>query len=245
MIFQHLARYNEIGANCYLIDTGSSKILLDAGLHPKQEGLDAIPALDEIEDNSIDAIILSHSHLDHAGSIPVAMRRQPNATLYLTPPTAALTEAMLHNSVNVMQSKREQLGITDYPLFGHRELDRLQERWQHVDYKKRIEIADGVFMTFYNAGHVLGSCGVLIEANDQTLFYTGDVQFKDQCLIKAAEFPTENIDTLIVETTRGAIPRAVDYCREQEQDAFCDSINTALKEFLKKLQYSLAVYPPK
>lgn len=228
MIFQNLAKFNEIGANCYLVDTGNCRIILDAGMHPKLEGSEATPALNEIPYDSVDAVILSHSHLDHAGCIPVVMRDQPNALLYMTPPTAALSDALMHNSVNVMQSKREDLGITDYPLYGHRELDRLKQRWQLVDYNKRFSLADDVFITFYNAGHILGSCGVLIEAHGKTLFYTGDIQFADQCLVKGAEFPVDNIDTLIVETTRGAAPRNIDYSRENEEGKFCKALKKAL-----------------
>ncbi len=230
MIFKNLSRLNEIGANCYLVDTGTFKIVLDSGLHPKQEGAEALPAHDELEYDSVDAIILTHSHLDHTGTIPVLMKNQPRAKLYLTPPTAALADALLHNSVNVMQSKREELGILEYPLYGHRELDTLQERWEHLDYNCRLKLADDVHITFYNAGHVLGSCGVLVEANDHRLFYTGDIQFTDQCLIKGAEFPTQGVDTLVVETTRGAAPRRADYTRPQEEEAFCEAIKSALQK---------------
>ncbi|MDB9742059.1 MBL fold metallo-hydrolase, partial [Akkermansiaceae bacterium] len=220
---------NAIGANSYLIDTGNCKIILDSGMNPKREGLDAAPDLKLLEPDTVDIVVLTHSHLDHAGTIPLVMRRHSEAILYSTPPTADLAEALMHNSVNVMQSKREELGITDYPLFGHKELDKLDPRWQLLDYNSRAEIAEGVFMTFFNAGHVLGSCGVLIEANGKTLFYTGDIQFDDQCIISGAEFPTEGIDILICETTRGAIPRRADYSREKEMQAFCDAINVALK----------------
>lgn len=229
MIFKNLARQNEIGANCYLVDTGSCRIILDSGLHPKEEGRDAIPHHNAVDYDSVDAIILTHAHLDHAGTIPVIMRNQPSAELFLTPPTAALTEAMLHNSVNVMQSKREELGIEEYPLFSHDEIDEIKERWRHIDYLKKIEITEGVFITFYNAGHILGSCGVLIETADHRLFYTGDIQFADQNLIKGAEFPTENIDTLVIETTRGAAPRTPDYNREEEKDKLCKAIVASLK----------------
>lgn len=228
MLFKNLSRFNAIGANSYLVDTGNCKIILDSGLHPKLEGKDATPAFEELEPNTVDAIILTHAHLDHAGTIPVALRRHSEAILYLTPPTAALGEAMMHNSVNVMQSKKEELGISEYPLYEHRELDRLKQRWQEMDYLQRVEIADGVFITFHNAGHILGSCGVLIEANGKTLFYTGDIQFKDQCLIKGAEFPTKGIDTLIVETTRGSAPRNPDYCRDKEQEKLCAAINHSI-----------------
>ena len=230
MILKNLTRYNAIGANSYLIDTGNCKIILDSGLHPKEEGLDATPALEEVKANTVNAVILTHAHLDHAGTIPLVMRRHSEATLYSTPPTADLADALMHNSVNVMQSKREELGITDYPLYGHKEIEKLARRWKKVCYKKRVKIAEDVYITFYNAGHVLGSCGVLIEANGKTLFYTGDIQFADQCLIGAAEFPTENIDILIIETTRGAIPRKPEYSRETEKQQLCNAINHALEK---------------
>jgi len=65
MFFQNLARKNEIGANCYLLETSDSKVVLDSGMHPKEEGLDALPAHHELAPHSVDAIVLSHSHLDH------------------------------------------------------------------------------------------------------------------------------------------------------------------------------------
>lgn len=230
MFFKNLARKNEIGANSYLLETGDCRIILDSGMHPKEEGLAAIPNIAEIPHNSIDAIFLSHSHLDHAGTIPVLMRDQPDAPVYMTAATAGLTNALLHNSVNVMQSKRTELGITDYPLFGHRELDRLETRWQHKEYEKKWDLSRETSATLYDAGHILGSSGVLIESKGKRIFYTGDIQFEDQTLITGARFPEENIDTLIVETTRGAAPRPTDYNRDTEEDKLC----TAILESLEK-----------
>ena len=66
--FQSLARNVEIGANSYLLTVGESRILLDAGMHPKQEGKNALPEMESIDYDSIDAAILSHAHLDHSGA---------------------------------------------------------------------------------------------------------------------------------------------------------------------------------
>ena len=71
----------EIGANCYSLEIAGKRILLDAGSHPKKEGNDALPRLDLLEDNSVDAIVVSHAHQDHIGSLPVAMRRHPRFQL--------------------------------------------------------------------------------------------------------------------------------------------------------------------
>ena len=128
MHFTSLTRHAGIGANSYLLECDGARVVLDAGLDPKQEGSAAIPMFEDLEFDSLDAMILSHAHLDHAGTVPVLMRDQPSMPVYLTPATAKLAKAMLHNSVNVMQSKRVELGIQEYPLFGHRELDRAGRR---------------------------------------------------------------------------------------------------------------------
>lgn len=229
MFFQNLARKNEIGANCYLIETSDSRIVLDSGMHPKEEGLDALPAHHELKSNSVDAVVLSHAHLDHTGTIPVLMRDQQDAPLFLTQATADLAKALLHNSVNVMQSKRLELGITEYPLYGHRELDRIATRWEPKKYLESWKLNRDTKLTLHDAGHILGSAGVMIESEEKRVFYTGDIQFEDQTLITGAKFPEENIDTLIIETTRGASPRKADYDREDEENQLCQAILDTLE----------------
>ncbi|MGJ8654971.1 MAG: MBL fold metallo-hydrolase [Akkermansiaceae bacterium] len=224
MIFQSLLRDTEIGSNCYMLDTGDCKIVFDAGMHPKEESTQAMPQYEELPHNSVDAIFLSHSHLDHAGTLPVLMRDQPNAAVYMTEATAGLTDALLHNSVNVMQSKRTELGITDYPLYGHRELDRLEERWRKRNYGERIDLTLDTSAQLFDAGHILGSSGIMVEKDDQRVFYTGDINFEDSTLITGAKFPEEGIDTLIIETTRGSVPRDPAYEREKEEQKLCDAI---------------------
>ena len=130
MFFQSLLRQNEIGANSYLVELDGHRIVLDSGMHPKEEGIESLPAHHELESSSVDSIFVSHSHLDHSGSLPVLMNNQPDAEVYMTPATSKLVDALLHNSVNVMESKRVELGITDYPFYTHRELDRLVKRWR-------------------------------------------------------------------------------------------------------------------
>ncbi|MFK7911956.1 MAG: MBL fold metallo-hydrolase [Akkermansiaceae bacterium] len=229
MHFQSLLRKNEIGANSYLVELDGHRIVLDSGMHPKEDGLDSLPAHYELPPNSIDSIFVSHSHLDHSGSLPVLMNDQPDAEVYMTPATSKLVDALLHNSVNVMQSKRVELGITDYPFYGHRELDRLEKKWRTFPYERTFNLSEGVRATFHDAGHILGSAGVLLETLDKRIFYTGDVQFEKQTLIPGANLPEEDIDTLIIETTRGASPRDPEYTREKEELRFAKAINDCLQ----------------
>ena len=232
MTFKSLLRRNEIGANSYLVELDGKRIVLDSGMHPKEEGLDSLPAHHQLQPNSIDSIFVTHSHLDHSGSLPVLMRDQENAQVYMTPATAKLVDALLHNSVNVMESKRIELGITDYPFYGHRELDTVEKRWRTFGYERPFDIGgkdDNVRATFYDAGHILGSAGVMLETVDKRIFYTGDVQFEDQTLIPGARLPEDDIDTLIIETTRGASPRPESYSRAEEELRFAESINQCLQ----------------
>ncbi len=231
MQFTHLGRAAEIGANSYLLKTDKARVVLDCGMHPKNEGMDAVPDYRSFSGEAVDSIILTHSHLDHAGTLPVVQREHPEAQVYMTAPTKALTDALLHNSTNVMSSKGMELGIKEYPLFGHKELERLSKKWLERDYKKPFYMdAEGTVKgTFYDAGHILGSAGVMIEAEDKKVFYTGDVQFEDQTLLKGADFPSEPVDALIMETTRGMYERPADFTRKAEEDRFIQAMVDGLK----------------
>lgn len=231
MIFKSLCRQAGIGANSYLLQTANARVLLDAGMHPKEEGQDAIPHYEWLADAPLDAVVVTHSHLDHVGTLPVVMQDHTGARVYLTPETADLSAAMLHNSVNVMQAKRLELGLTEYPLFQHAELDRLVERFEHrrTEMPFHLDDAGTVRATFHDAGHVLGSVGVMIEADGKRVFYTGDVNFEPTTLHKGARFPETNVDALIVETTRGAQPREENYRRIDEENAFASAISAVLE----------------
>ena len=230
MIFKSLCRHAEIGANSYLLETAAARIVLDAGMHPKHEGSEAIPHYEMLENGSIDSAIITHSHLDHVGTLPVLLETQPQAKVFLSQETADLALALLHNSVNVMQSKRIELGIAEYPLFEHRHLDELKKSFERRGIERPFDLdaAGGIRATFHDAGHILGSVGVTLEAEGKRIFYTGDVNFEDASLQKGAIFPDAPVDALIVETTRGNHARRPDYTRESEEEAFAEAIDRVL-----------------
>jgi Cft2 family RNA processing exonuclease len=226
MIFKSLCRHAGIGANSYLVEATGSRVVLDSGMHPALEGLDATPRFDLIEGQSVDAAIITHSHLDHVGTLPVFKEKHPNAKIFLSPETADLTTAMLHNSVNVMQSKRIELGLVEYPLFEHRDIDELVNDFELRGIERPFDIdPDGnLRATFHDAGHILGSVGATIEGAGKRLLYTGDVNFEDATLQKGALLPDDPVDALVIETTRGDHVRRPDYTRRSEEDALADAI---------------------
>lgn len=226
MKFINLTRRTEIGANSYYLEIDGHRLVLDCGMHPKFEGEEALPNFKALQDCRLEAIVISHAHLDHIGTLPVLMRRQPHARVFMPDATAAIGDALLHNSVNVMTRQREELGVTLYPLFTHRETDRASDLWQSCPARQRITISGerarpdetGVLtFEFFDAGHVLGSAGVLLRGESQTVFYTGDVNFDDQTIMQTAVFPEEGVDILIMECTRGDHETPSDWSREGEE----------------------------
>jgi Cft2 family RNA processing exonuclease len=229
MFLTNLTRFNEIGANSYLLDTGSARVLLDSGMHPKREGRDALPDLAALAGLDLDAMVITHAHHDHIGSLPLAQRQCPGAEVYMTELTALLADAMLHNSVNVMSSQREELGLKEYPLFTHGEVEEVVEKWRRLRTRRKIDIGPGTTLEFFDAGHIPGSAGAMIRADGKSLFYTGDVQFEDQSFCLAADFPREPVDVLIMETTRGAAARAMHYTRSTEIERFASVARRAFE----------------
>jgi Cft2 family RNA processing exonuclease len=237
--FTNLTGAVEIGSNCYLLEIGGKRVLLDAGSHPKKEGNEALPRLDLIPDESVDAIVMSHAHQDHIGSLPVAMRRHSLAPVLMTEATRLIGDVMLHNSVNVMTSEKNAGGPPEYPLFSHREVDSGLRRWlgrplhQQFDLTgERALAADGdVTVEFHDAGHILGSAGTVIRGGGRTVFYAGDVQFDDQTISQAASFPDfvdEPCDLMIMESTRGDRGTPEGFTRKSETARLAEALGHAL-----------------
>jgi Cft2 family RNA processing exonuclease len=237
--FLNLTRRTEIGANSYYLEIGGHRLLLDCGMHPRDTGEDALPHLKAITGREIEAILISHAHQDHIGTLPVAMRHFPRARVFMTEATAEVGSVLLHNSVNVMTRQREEIGEMSYPLFTHRETDRASERWRWCPLRQRISIAgerapqrerDALTFEFFEAGHVLGSAGILVRAEGQTLFYTGDVNFDDQTIMEAAIFPEEAVDVLIMECTRGDHAKPPGWTRAGEEQRLAEALGNAFEQ---------------
>ena len=237
MRFINLTRQTEIGANSYLLEIAGRKIVLDAGLHPRKLAEEALPNYRHAPDGSVSSIFISHAHQDHIGSLPVLMRRQPKARVFMTEATAKLSEIMLHNSVNVMTRQREDLGLATYPLFTHRETEEATAVWQKAQVGQRWNMegeripddeSENSF-EFFEAGHILGAVGILFRTEGKRIFYTGDVNFSDQSLVLKAAFPEEPLDVLIIETTRGDRAADPELSRRREEDRFLEAILKAFE----------------
>ena len=229
----------DIGASAWLVEIDDHRILLDAGMHPKREGREAMPRFGKLGHADVDAIAISHCHHDHVGALPMACRQFPKAHVLMTELSYLIVERVLHNSVNVMTRQRDELGIREYPLYTHDEVDDIAAFFQGFKYNREIEWAAfnklraGVpspTLEFFDAGHTLGSSGILIRGKKETLFYTGDVCFHDQTILKSARFEDVKADVLIMETTRGNRGVPKDFTREKEIERLVAAIHAGQKK---------------
>ncbi len=228
----------DIGASSWFVDLEGHHLLMDSGMHPKLEGRAGLPLFKAIQNEDLDAIAISHCHHDHVGTLPVALRYFPKAHVLLPEQSYFIIERVLHNSVNVMTRQRTELGIKEYPLYTHDEVDDIAPLFQGFRYNREIEWASfhktraglgSPTLEFFDAGHTLGSAGILLRGRKETLFYTGDVCFHDQTILRGARFEDVRADVLIMETTRGnrATPRG--FTRQKEIERLATAIQRALK----------------
>jgi len=218
----------DIGASAWFVDVEGHRLLLDSGMHPKREGREGLPEFRFIRNEDVDAIAISHCHHDHVGTLPVAVRHFPKAHVLMTQLSYFIVERVLHNSVNVMIRQRDERGIREYPLYTHDEVDDIAPVFQGFRYNREVEWSafhkaragfPSPTLEFYDAGHTLGSAGIMVRGKKETLFYTGDVCFHDQTILRAARFEDVKADVLIMETTRGgrAVPKGITRATEVER----------------------------
>lgn len=228
----------DIGASAWFVEIEGHNLLMDAGIHPKLEGNASLPRYDVVRGKNLDAIAITHCHHDHVGSLPVALRYFTQAHVLMTELSYFLVERVLHNSVNVMTRQRDEVGIREYPLYSHDEVDEIAALFQGYKYNREIDWAGyqktragflSPTLEFYDAGHALGSSGVMIRGEHETLFYTGDVCFHDQTILKGARFEDVQADVMIIETTRGARAAKAGVSRETEIQRLSASIERVLQ----------------
>ncbi len=226
-----------IGATSWFVDLEGHRLLMDAGIHPKREGRESLPMFDRVRGQEVDSIAITHCHHDHVGSLPVALRYFPKAHVLMTELSYFIVERVLHNSVNVMTRQRDEMGIREYPLYTHDEVDDIASLFQGFKYNREIDWAAfhksragflSPTLEFYDAGHALGSAGLLVRGKNETLFFTGDVCFHDQTLLKSARFHDVQADVLVMETTRGNREVPSGFTREGELERLAQSIERVL-----------------
>jgi Cft2 family RNA processing exonuclease len=197
---------SRIGASSHYLRLGRWGILLDTGIDPHHSNGMGVPEYEYLKGQPVNAIIISHAHLDHLGSLPVALRYFPEARIYLTPATAALSEIMLSHYLKVQERRAKFAGTSFQPLYLDQEIDHLLFLFQSFDYNFPFKIhgfqESEITICFWDAGHILGSAGIEIQWKDTRIFYTGNTKKSPQFILRGAKYPAR-AQILITETTYG------------------------------------------
>ena len=249
-----LNRERDIGSSAIYVEIGPFKVQIDAGMHPKKNNSDAIPNFDLVNDYTLDLIILTHCHLDHIGSLPIVFKKQPQARIITSQPSKIISARMLRNSHHIMCLQKLERKNKHHALFGKKDIIRTEKNLLGVPYESSrffIKKNHVIKITLYPSGHLAGACGCLLEYKNRKIFITGDVQLVDQCILPGARFPNINLDTLIIETTKGSIGQNNNYNRNHEIDNLISFVNNTLSNgglclipvfALGRMQEMLAVF---
>ncbi len=228
--FIPLGAAKEIGASCFYLNISGTGIILDCGIHPQKKGIAAVPNFSLLEKEPIDYVIISHAHQDHLSALPFLIKKYPYIKILATPQTRALAELILHDSISIL---KKQINNDEIEIYSHEEIDLLIQSIEYRSYNEEFLISgykgiEEVKVTFYDAGHVLGSAGILIETPDHSLFYSGDINLSGQALLKGADLPKGKIDTLILESTYGSTDSSVVPEWDEEAVRFAAEANKIL-----------------
>jgi metallo-beta-lactamase family protein len=211
MEIQFAGAAREVTGSCHVVRVGDRTIALDCGLFQGQRAESnrknrVLPA----PVDAIDAVVLSHAHIDHAGRIPFLVRNGFSGPIYCTPATRDLSAFMLLDSANIQVRDAEHLarrgkGFVE-PLYDTKDVARTMERTISIPYGREFEVVPGIKATFIEAGHILGSASVMLDCREngveRRLLFSGDIGRWGLPIIRDPVIP-EGADTVIMESTYG------------------------------------------
>lgn len=189
------------GSN-FLIEGAGGKILVDCGIeqgrdYSEREAYAPFP-YDVV---SIDALVITHAHLDHVGRAPKLMKEGFRGKAYMTAPTRDLMEAILHDSADILAMNAKEHGLP--PLYDTRDVEALMARVHVIPYHKETEVAPGMSVYLRDTGHILGSASVRVKDADGTaLAITGDIGNSPAPLLPDAE-PITDAHAVLLESVYG------------------------------------------
>lgn len=208
----------EVGRSCCVLRYKGKTVVCDAGVHPAFQGIAALPFLDELDWSTVDALLITHFHLDHAAALTYVMQktnfRDGKGKVYMTHPTKAVYRFLMSDFV------RMSGGGSEDQLFDEEEMLSSWRKIEAVDYHQDMAIGGGLRFTPYHAGHVLGACMFMIDIAGLRVLYTGDFSREEDRHLVQAEVPPIRPDVLICESTYGV--QSLEPRLEKEERFTCE-----------------------
>jgi len=184
-----------------LLQTPESKILIDCGVSVSDSGSDRFPYFDvpEFNINSLDAVIISHAHLDHSGLVPYLYKMGYRGPVYMTAPTRDISALLALDFIGVAYKQAAA------PLFNTTDIKEMVKHSICLDYNEVTDITSDIRITFYNAGHTLGSAMIHFNIGNglHNFIYSGDTKFGKSRLLEPASVYFPRLETLMLESTYG------------------------------------------
>ncbi|RDA84222.1 hypothetical protein CP532_0126 [Ophiocordyceps camponoti-leonardi (nom. inval.)] len=213
LMFLCLGGGNEVGRSCHIVQYKGKTVMLDAGQHPAYDGLAALPFYDDFDLSTVDVLLISHFHVDHAASLPYVLSKTNfRGRVFMTHPTKAIYKWLIQDSVRVGNASSKQ---ASQPVYTEQDHLNTFPQIEAIDYHTTHTISS-IRITPYPAGHVLGAAMFLIEIAGLNIFFTGDYSREQDRHLVSAEVPKGvKIDVLITESTYGIASHVPRLEREQ------------------------------
>jgi len=222
-----LGGFSQVGRSCMLLTTHESKILVDCGVNPgARSPMEAFPRLDwpNITLDELDAVVISHAHLDHTGFLPVLFKYGYKGPVYCTEPTLPMMNLIQLDAIKVAAAQGK------VPLYSERDVKQVMKQTIPLSYGTVTDISPDIKLVFSNAGHILGSasCHFHIGNGNHNFVYSGDLKYGKSMLFESASWNFPRIETLLIESTYGA-KEDIQPTREEVEGAFVKSVNETLR----------------
>jgi hypothetical protein len=217
----------QVGRSCLLLQTPVSNILLDCGIDVASQGSDKFPYLGipEFDISQLDAVILTHAHLDHSGLLPYLYKMGYRGPVYMTPPTRDIAALLALDFIGVAYKQAAT------PLFSSADIKEMVKHSICLNYNEVSDITPDIRITFYNAGHVLGSAQVHINIGNglHNFVYTGDMKYGKTRLLDPAVNKYTRVESIQVESTYGSKDDVLPPRKETEKK-FLDMIKETIEK---------------
>ncbi len=222
-----LGGFSQVGRSCMLLTTHESKVLIDCGVNPGAKSpLEAYPRLDwaNITLDELDAVVISHAHLDHTGFLPVLFKYGYKGPIYCTEPTLPMMNLIQLDAIKVAAAQGR------IPLYAERDVKQVMKQTIPLAYGTVTDISPDIKLVFSNAGHILGSasCHFHIGNGNHNFVYTGDLKYGKSMLFDSASWNFPRVETLLIESTYGA-KEDIQATREEVEGTFIRSVNETLR----------------
>ncbi|KAG6466901.1 cleavage and polyadenylation specificity factor subunit 3-I-like [Zingiber officinale] len=221
LIITPLGAGNEVGRSCVFMSYRGKNVLFDCGIHPGYSGMAALPYFDEIDPSTIDVLLVTHFHLDHAASLPYFLEKTTfKGRVFMTHATKAIYKLLLSDYVKVSKVSVEDM------LFDEQDILRSMDKIEVIDFHQTLEV-NGIRFWCYTAGHVLGAAMFMVDIAGVRILYTGDYSREEDRHLRAAEIPQFSPDICIIESTYGVQLHQPRLIREKR---FTDVIHSTISQ---------------